>query len=52
MHTAHGPGEYTPEEWAAWYAEQDRCAQLLKQQQKLLAQQQLAVYHRMAGVDP
>ena len=52
MHTADGPREYTPEEWSAWYAEQDRRAQLLKQQQELLAQQQLAAYHRMAGADP
>ena len=44
MHTADGPGEYTPEEWSAWYAERDRRAQLLRQQQ-------LAAYHRMAGAD-
>ena len=46
------PGEYTPEEWSAWYAERDRGAQLLKQQQELLAQQQLAAYHCMAGAKP
>ena len=51
MHTADGPGEYTPEEWAAWYAEQDQRAQLLKEQQEFLAQQQLAAYQRMVGVD-
>ena len=50
MHTADGPGEYAPEEWSAWYAEHDRRAQLLRQQE-FLAQQQLAAYHRMAGAD-
>ena len=50
MHTADGPGEYTPEEWSAWYAERGRRAQLLRQQE-FLAQQQLAAYHRMAGAD-
>ena len=50
MHTADGPGEYTPEEWLAGYAERDRRAQLVRQQE-FLAQQQLAAYHRMAGAD-
>ena len=51
MQAADGPGEYTPAEWSAWYVERDQRAQLLKQQQELLAQQQLAAYHRMAGVN-
>jgi|Transcript_39587 hypothetical protein len=39
MHTADGPGEYPPEEWAEWYTERDRQAKLRQQQQQLLAHQ-------------